>query len=151
MLTVPFRAGHSDHDTSESMRLELTRRGDYAVRAMLALARDGATQHTAAGLAGSTDIPASYVPQVMGDLVRAGLVANRRGRRGGYRLGRAPSEISLLAIVEAVEGDGRRRTCVLRGGACRRDGACDVHEAFSAAQEALRHRLASVSLDDVTR
>ena len=133
------------------MRLELTRRGDYAVRAMLALARPEASQLTAAALAKATAIPASYVPQVMGDLVRAGLVANRRGRSGGYRLARPASAVSLLDIVEAVEGDGRRRTCVLRGGPCRRDGACDVHDAFFRAQEAVFGALAGVTLADVTR
>jgi Rrf2 family protein len=133
------------------MRLELTRRGDYAVRAALVLARDGAGLTTAASLAAETAIPPSYVPQVMGDLVRAGLAANRRGRHGGYRLARPPAEISLLAIVEAVEGEGRRRTCVLRGGPCRREGACDVHDAFFSAQEALFGALAAVSLADVTR
>jgi Rrf2 family protein len=133
------------------MRLELTRRGDYAVRAMLALARHGEGQLTGAAVVQATAIPASFLPQVMGDLVRAGLVANRRGRAGGYRLARAAADISLLAIVEAVEGDGRRRTCVLRGGPCRRDGACDVHEAFFRAQEATFATLAGVSLADVTR
>lgn len=133
------------------MRLELTRRGDYAVRAMLALARPEAHQLTAAALAGATGIPAGYVPQVMGDLVRAGLVANRRGRSGGYRLARPAGEVSLLDIVEAVEGDGRRQTCVLRGGPCRRDGACDVHDAFFEAQEAVFGSLDGVSLADVTR
>jgi Rrf2 family protein len=87
----------------------------------------------------------------MGDLVRAGLAANRRGRSGGYRLARPAGEVSLLDIVEAVEGDGRRRTCVLRGGPCRRDGACDVHDAFFRAQEAVFGTLAGVSLADVTR
>ncbi len=133
------------------MRLQLTRRGDYAVRAMVVLARGASTQRTAAELAADTGIPPSYVPQVMGDLVRAGLVANRRGRHGGYRLARPAAEIDLLAIVEAVEGDGRRRTCVLRGGPCRRDGACDVHDAFYRAQQATFDTLASVSLSDVTR
>jgi Rrf2 family iron-sulfur cluster assembly transcriptional regulator len=133
------------------MRLELTRRGDYAVRAMLALARPDARQLTGAALAEATAIPSGFVPQVMGDLVRAGLVANRRGRTGGYRLARPPAEVSLLDIVEAVEGDGRRRTCVLRGGPCRRDGACDVHDAFFRAQEAVFGTLAGVSLADVTR
>ena len=132
------------------MRLELTRRGDYAVRGMLALARASQLQLTAAEIATATAIPAGYVPQVMGDLVRGGLVANRRGRRGGYRLARPAAEVSLLAIVEAVEGDSRRRTCVLRGGPCRREGACDVHDAFSRAQEALIGSLESVSLADVT-
>lgn len=133
------------------MRLELTRRGDYAVRAMLALARPGAHQLTASALADATDIPAGYVPQVMGDLIRAGLAANRRGRSGGYRLARPADQVSLLDIVEAVEGDGRRRTCVLRGGPCRPDGSCDVHETFFRAQEAVFGALGGVSLADVTR
>lgn len=133
------------------MKLELTRRGDYAVRAMLALARPDAGKLTSATLVESTAIPPSFLPQVMGDLVRAGLVANRRGRNGGYRLAREPMAISLLEVVEAVEGDGRRRTCVLRGGPCRRDGPCDVHDAFYRAQEAVFGTLAGVSLADVAR
>jgi Rrf2 family iron-sulfur cluster assembly transcriptional regulator len=133
------------------VKLELTRRGDYAVRAMLVLARDPDTQRTAAQLADLTAIPVSFVPQVLGDLVRAGLVANRRGRAGGYRLARPAADVHLLAVVEAVEGDTRRRTCVLRGGPCRRDGACDAHDAFANAQEAMAGSLAAVSLADVTR
>ena len=133
------------------MRLELTRRGDYAVRAMLALAASPAAQRTAADVARETGIPPAFVAQVMGDVVRAGLVANRRGRNGGYRLARAAAEINLLQVVEAVEGDGRRKTCVLRGGPCRREAACDVHDAFAAAQEATFSKLAAVSLADVTR
>lgn len=133
------------------MRLELTRRGDYAVRAMLVLAADGARQRTAADVARSTAIPPTFVAQVMGDLVRAGLVANRRGRTGGYRLARDAADISLLEVVEAAEGDGRRRTCVLRGGPCRRDGPCAVHDAFFRAQEATFDALRAVSLADVSR
>lgn len=133
------------------MRLELTRRGDYAVRAMLALARSEGAQLTSAALADATAIPVGYVPRVMGDLVHAGLVANRRGRSGGYRLARPAGEVSLLDIVEAIEGDGRRRACVLRGGPCRRDGVCDVHDAFSRVQEAAFGTLKGVSLADVTR
>jgi Rrf2 family iron-sulfur cluster assembly transcriptional regulator len=133
------------------MRLELTRRGDYGVRAMLALAAPGAGQMTAAQVAGATEIPGSLVAQVMGKLVQAGLVANRRGRGGGYRLAKAPEEISLLDVIQAVEGDPRRRTCVLRGGPCGRDGTCGVHDAFFRAQDAVLRTLAEVSLGEVTR
>jgi Rrf2 family iron-sulfur cluster assembly transcriptional regulator len=134
-----------------TMRIELTRRGDYAVRAMVMLARPGAGKMTGSAIAEATGIPPSYVPQVMGDLVRGGLVANIRGRTGGYRLGRPADEVTLLAVVEAVEGDGRRRTCVLRGGPCRGDarGPCDVHDAFYQAQEAALDSLARVSLADL--
>jgi Rrf2 family iron-sulfur cluster assembly transcriptional regulator len=133
------------------MRIELTRKGDYAVRTMLELARTDAGQMTAARLASATGVPPNLVPQLMSDLARAGLVEKRRGRMGGYRIGRLASEISLLEVVEAIEGDGRRRTCVLRGGPCRRDGPCDVHDAFFRAQEALFSTLAGVSLAEVAR
>jgi Rrf2 family protein len=135
------------------LKVRLTRRGDYAVRAMVALARPGVGQLTGAALAAATGIPGSFLPQVMRDLVRAGLVANRRGRAGGYRLARSPEEVDLHEIIEAAEGDARPRTCVLRGGPCRGhvDGPCDVHDAFARAQEAVGASLSAVTLADVTR
>lgn len=130
------------------MRIELTRRGDYAVRAMLALAGSHETVLPAREIAASMAIPASFLPQVMADLVRAHLVVRSMGRRGGYKLAMPADQISLLSIVEAVEGDGRRRTCVLRGGPCGEPSAdpCPVHEYFFAAQQALFDSLGSVVL-----
>ena len=59
------------------MRLELTRRGDYAVRAMLALARRATAAPTSAReIAAEMDIPVGFLPRVMADLVAAGLVAS---------------------------------------------------------------------------
>jgi Rrf2 family protein len=132
------------------MRLELSRRSDYAVRAMVVLARPGAEQLTAAGIAERTAIPASFVPHVMGALVRAGLVANRRGRAGGYRLAQPSAEVSLLAVIEATEGDLMLRNCILRGGPCGGGGVhCGVHDAFARAQRASIEALADTSLADV--
>jgi Rrf2 family protein len=131
------------------VKLELTRRGDYAVRAMLALGRARGERLSTPSIAASMAIPVRFLPQVMGDLARAGLVASQAGRNGGYRLARPAAQIDLLSIIEAVEGDSRRRTCVLRGGPCRRDGPCDVHEVFFAAQDALLGQLADASLASV--
>jgi Rrf2 family protein len=138
------------------MRLELTRRGDYAIRAMLALAKaghDAPLGHAAADgrlsvarIATAEAIPPRILPSVMGLLKRAGLVEVQTGRTGGYRLARGPERISVLEIIEAIEGDTRRRTCVLRAGPCLANGQCAVHGVFSAAQEALRSSLASATL-----
>ena len=129
------------------MRLELTRRADYGVRAMVALARhhDGAVL-SASRIAATMAIPPRFVGQVMGDLVNAGLVEAQAGRAGGYRLRRSPDEISILDIVEAIEGDARRRTCVLRSGPCSRDGFCELHLIFQDAQDALLERLSRSTL-----
>ncbi len=129
------------------MRLELTRRGDYAVRSMLAIAAAGGNGPISVRrIAETMAIPPRILPSVMRELVRSGLVEAHAGRTGGYRLARPSGEISLLAVIEAVEGDTRRRTCVLRGGPCGKDGQCAVHDAFYAAQEALRSELASATL-----
>jgi len=132
------------------MRLELTRRGDYAVRAMLALSRLADDERLSVRrIAQEMEIPARFLPQVMGDLSRAGLVEATTGRSGGYRLARAPSSISILDVVEAVEGDSRRRGCVLRGGPCGLDGHCDVHDIFFAAQDAMLRTLSGAALADL--
>jgi Rrf2 family protein len=132
------------------MRLELTKRGDYAVRAMLALARgSGNGLLSARRISDAMVIPVRFLPQVLGDLQRAGLVEAAPGRSGGYRLARAAETISLLDVIEAVEGDGRRRTCVLRGGPCGVDGTCDVHDVFFEGQEALRTTFAGATLADL--
>lgn len=133
------------------MRLRLTRRGDYAVRAMLALADAMGSVVTGDEIAARTGVPRSFLPQVMGSLVHAGLVDGLQGRRGGYRLAGPADEISLLAIVEAVEGDSRRATCILRGGPCGFDGQCRVHAAFFAGQDALLSVLSSTMLGGLAR
>ena len=117
------------------MRLELTRRADYGIRAMIAVARaDPSSPLSARRISDAMAIPGRFPAQVMADLARAGLVASTGGRHGGYRLGRPARTISLLEIIEALERDARRRRCVLRAAPCGLDGYCDVHVVFAAAQ-----------------
>ncbi len=132
------------------MRLELTKRGDYAVRAMLALTRgSGNGLLSARRISDAMGIPVRFLPQVLADLQRGGLVEAAPGRAGGYRLSREAAAISLLDVIEAVEGDSRRQSCVLRGGPCGLDGTCDVHDVFFDGQEALRSHFAGSSLADL--
>jgi Rrf2 family protein len=132
------------------VRLELTRRGDYAVRAMIDLARNEGELISVRAIAEEMGIPPRFLPQVMADLVKGDLVQAAQGRSGGYRLSASAQQTSLLTIVEAVEGSSRRETCVLRGGPCGRNGDCSVHAAFAAAEEAMIAALAAVSLAQVS-
>jgi len=133
------------------VRLELTHRGAYAIRAVLTLAReDGEAVVPARTIAQQMDIPARFLPQVLGDLSRAGIVEARLGRSGGYRLARSAHTISLLDVIEATEGDTRRQTCVLTGEPCGQTAVpCDVHRVFSEAQVAILDRLSATSVADV--
>jgi Rrf2 family protein len=137
------------------MRVSLSLRGDYAVRAMLALAEHERAQDPGAGrtellsaaaIAEHMRIPPRFVAHVLGDLGRAGLVAGSTGRRGGYRLARPATAIDLLAIVDAAERSIEPARCVLRGIPCDPVGRCAAHDAFSAATAAVRRELAHRSL-----
>lgn len=137
------------------MRVTLSLRGDYAVRAMLALAEHeraaapgGAVPEplSAGRIATRMRIPHRFVAHVLGDLGRAGLVVGSTGRKGGYRLSRPAQEIDLLGIVDAAEPEDRAPRCVLRGIPCDPAGRCAAHDAFSGATAALRAELARTTL-----
>src|SRR5262245_59518077 len=128
------------------MRLEMTRRTDYAVRAMLVLARHPDETLSSTQISEHTQIPVRFVTQVMGHLVRAGLAQGVIGRTGGYRLVSEPESVSVLSIVQAVEGDGGRPQCVLRGGLCGGGSPCEIHFVFADARDAFTNRLAATSL-----
>jgi len=137
--------------TIPTMRVTLGLRGDYAVRAMLALASlEGEDRRASVRwIAERMSIPVRFLPHVMADLNHAGLVVGAPGRRGGYRLARAAAEIDVLQVVDAVDPDDGVRRCVLRGGPCNPDGRCAVHDLFAGASAAMRDALSSQSLRDL--
>ena len=132
------------------MSFDLSRKGSYAVRAMVALAatRDGGLQK-ARRIAADTAIPAAYLPQILGALIRRGLVSSHAGPHGGYVLTREPDSISLLEIVEAVDGPLKSAECALRGGPCTPTDPCMLHHRWQGAQAALVGQLAACSLADL--
>ena len=134
------------------MRLTLSLRADYAVRAMVSLAAvESPLPVSARALSDRMAIPVRFLPHVLSDLSRAGLVLGTPGRNGGYRLARPAAAIDLLSIVDAAEPRSGPAICVLRGGPCAPDGRCAVHDAFTAASEATRASLRATTLAQVAR
>lgn len=135
------------------MDLTLTKRGDYAVRAAISLARayDPNGYRKIREVTADMLLPPRYTAQILALLARAGLAEARAGRDGGYRLSRKPEEISLLAVVEAAEGPLQPQRCTLRGGPCRWEDACPVHWAWAAAAEGLRQSLDEHTLESIAR
>src|SRR5680860_1284834 len=134
------------------MRITLGSKGDYAVRAVLDLARaHGGPRRKAREISDKMDIPPKYLPQVLADLIKAGLVESLAGPGGGYSLSRGPADISLLEIVEAAEGPVRNRKCLMRGGPCHWDDACSLHAAWTNAQEKMVAELAKTTFAELAR
>ena len=129
------------------MGLQLTRGGEYAVRAMTYLARfpEGhvASLHE---IGQAQDIPASFLAKILQSLVRSGLAVSQRGAHGGFALARPAADITMRAVIEAVDGPIALNECVLWPEDCSRSGDCEVHGAWLRAQAQLMDVLESVTL-----
>jgi len=134
------------------MQITLTRRGDYGIRAVLDLARhEGAGRRKKREIAAAMEIPSGFLSQILATLVRADLVRAAAGPDGGYVLARPAAAISLLDVVEAVEGPVALRRCLLRGIPCASDEPCAVHDAWARAQDATTGVLGATSFDALAR
>jgi Rrf2 family iron-sulfur cluster assembly transcriptional regulator len=129
------------------MRLELAGKTDLALRAMQVLCERG-ERMGGAEIAGSLGTSVQYLPQIMSPLVRRNWVESNRGPNGGYRLVVQLSSLSVLDLIEAMEGPTDTSTCVLRGETCDASDPCALHGAWSRARDALLRELASMSLSD---
>ena len=83
--------------------MQITRQADYAVRAVLHLARNGETRTATSTIAEEQKIPPSFLAKIISQLSIAGLLHTSRGARGGVTLAREPGDITLLEVIEAIE------------------------------------------------
>ena len=97
--------------------LQLTRDGEYAVRAILHLSSQPMGQVTLVNeIAEAQDVPKSYLSKIMQHLVKSGLVKSRRGARGGFILAKPADQITLRETIEAIEGPIRLNVCLVKKG-----------------------------------
>lgn len=141
---------HRGATTGADVQLSLGKRADYSVRAVLDLAQHHRRgRRKAAEISADMAVPITYLPQLLAELVHAGIVTSVAGRRGGYELARRPAEISLLEVIEAADGTMISTECVLRGGPCEGESFCAVHPPFARAQEAFRAALGATTFAEV--
>jgi Rrf2 family protein len=132
------------------MQLNLMRKSDYSILAMIYVARrDGDGLSQARQIAAEMDIPYKFLTQILANLVAEGLLEATRGPAGGYRLARPGAQITLLDVVEAAEGPAAVTDCALREGPCEVAQPCAVHDTWVRAQGALARELASTTLAEL--
>jgi len=129
------------------MNLTTSRRSDLAIRAIRTL-QDG-ERTSGAELAEAIGTTTQFLPQVLRPLIHAGWITSDRGPGGGYSLTANLADISLLDLLEGVEGPAETGRCVLRDGPCPGTTTCPIHEAWMAARTELVDRLASLTMADV--
>ena len=130
------------------MRLEISRRADLAVRALLLLAgADGRCK--ASELALRLETTVGFVPQVMAPLVQRGWVRSDPGPRGGYSAATDLDRVTVLDVVEAVDGPTDLGHCVVADGPCGGAPHCALHVAWGRARDVLLDQLRGVSLEQL--
>lgn len=118
------------------MRLEVSRKADLATRVLVELSRAGG-RTKAAELAARVGTTTGYLSQVVAPLIEQGWVRSEPGPTGGYAADAAPKDVSVLDVVEAVEGPTDTGRCVVADRACADGGLCALHVPWSRARAAL--------------
>ncbi len=122
--------------------MQITRQADYAVRAVLYLAKLGNTDRAATStVAEEQHIPPSFLAKIISQLSIAGLLHTSRGARGGVTLARDPKEITLLEVIEAIDGPIQLNECIGEDNNCSFEGECPLRPVWCEAQEELVTRL----------
>jgi Rrf2 family protein len=132
---------------------------EYGIHCLLWLAGSGGTALSSRDLAELQRISPSFLAKIFPKLEKAGIVEASEGVRGGYRLAKLPEEISVLQIVDAIEGDKPlfdcqeiRRRCATFGDApptWATAGVCAIHTVMLKAEKAMRDELAAHTLADL--
>jgi Rrf2 family protein len=128
--------------------MQLTRGADYAVRVMVHLAGlPEGRRATRADLATEGGVPEHFLGKILQTLAKGGLVNSHRGASGGYTIARAPGAITLLDVIELLDGAVCLNACVAERPGCNRLATCRVHGVWMEAQAALTSVLRSATLD----
>ena len=132
--------------------MDISRKTDYALRMLAALASAPAGVVSVRSAAQGNGVPYSFARSIQHDLVQAGIVRSLRGSRGGMSLAVDPAAVTLLQVVEAVQGPVEVSSCATvgpDGGVCPRATTCCFNPIWAGAQELLASYLSSVTLAQV--
>ena len=119
----------------------ITRKTDYAIRCVLYLAQRYGSTVMVNEIAHEKEIPKSFLAKILQTLAKAGIVKSLRGMRGGFVLARKPSDISLLDVVEAMEGKVSMNVCAVDKKMCGFSSTCTVHPVWIDIRKGIEERL----------
>lgn len=126
--------------------MQITRQADYAARAILYLARTGNGKRISTNqVAKDQNIPLSFLAKIISQLSIAGLLQTSRGASGGVALARKPENITLLDVIQAIDGPIQLNDCVVQEDVCCFQENCSMRLVWCEAQNDLITRLKSTT------
>ena len=132
--------------------MQLTMTGEYAIRTVVHLSR--LTPGTIAQISDVSkkwSIPEKFLRKIVARLCRAGLVKSHRGVHGGISLARPSDQITLLQVVEEIEGPMALNRCLVEPDFCTRTSVCNVHDVWNETQGKLREFLSTRTFAELSQ
>ena len=127
--------------------IKLSKLTDYAVVILAEMAMGEGKQQTASGLSEKTGLPEPTVAKVLKLLARGSLITSSRGVNGGYMLSKTPLEITMAAVITALEGPVMLTSCVDGSDdCCSHSISCSMKGKWNPVNDAMQKALENVSL-----
>ncbi|MEO6182544.1 MAG: Rrf2 family transcriptional regulator [Verrucomicrobiota bacterium] len=132
--------------------MQITRAGEYGVLGLLNLARrDSQELAMIEEVSRQEAIPKSFLAKIFQSLVKAGIIRSTRGSGGGFALSKAPEKISVLEVIEAIEGKIAFQRCQQEEPDCEHVGGCALCSLLGQAQESLKEIFSQTTLADLLK
>jgi Rrf2 family protein len=130
--------------------MQITRETDYAIRCVLHLSKDPDRVIMVDSIARDKKIPKSFLAKILQKLTKAGIVKSFRGVNGGYKLDKHPSEVSLLNIIESIEGPVVMNECAMNKIICDMSDSCTVHPVWVKIRKVVEGALSNYNLETLS-
>lgn len=131
-------------------KMMISTKGRYALRVMIDLAQNSGEGFVSLkDVAGRQEISMKYLEMIVSILNRGKMVKSQRGKAGGYRLMREPSEYTVGAIIKLAEGSLAPVSCVEEGGSCDRMGECVTFPLWKKLDDVIDEYLENITLQDL--
>lgn len=128
----------------------ISTKGRYALRVMIDLAQNSGEGFVSLkDVAGRQEISMKYLEMIVSILNRGKMVKSQRGKAGGYRLMREPSEYTVGSIIKLAEGSLAPVSCVEEGGSCDRMGKCVTFPLWKKLDDIIDDYLENITLQDL--
>ena len=135
-----------------SNAMQVTREGDYGIRSVLYLARQPLKKVSFVNeISEEYKIPRSFLAKILQKLVRAKIVRSYRGVKGGFSLARHARDITVLEVLEAIEGKLALNICIADKKKCNFSRQCPSHTLWLTVQSRLSDMLKKTSIEDLAR
>uniref|UniRef100_Q3AQH6 Transcriptional regulator, BadM/Rrf2 family n=1 Tax=Chlorobium chlorochromatii (strain CaD3) TaxID=340177 RepID=Q3AQH6_CHLCH len=129
----------------------LTKKADYAIRALLMLAAKEGGFMSAKAIAEAQDIPYQFLRSLLQELMHHHLVASKEGAHGGFRIETNPDNISVKQLIEIFQGEVQVSECMFRKQVCRNRSSCVLRHEIMRIEEVVSHEFGQLTIGSLLR